>query len=147
MPNHNRTDKDLNGGKLFIRGTEVIDTDRNLRVKTLKTDSIGIRDQRSVLSTAFNEGQTDATANTSVGCIETPVATTSAESDFLLDINNTSVTASSIVLATIHTYNGAGIPVITEATPSANLISVRVANAHSSSALNSNVKISFLVIN
>ena len=39
MPNHGGLKKDLNGGSLSIKGTKVLDSDRNLKVKTLKAPS------------------------------------------------------------------------------------------------------------
>lgn len=61
-------------------------------------------------------------------------------------INNSLVTATSIVFASIGTYGGTGKPLVGDVTPAAGTITVEIYNAHATDALSANLGLSFVVL-
>lgn len=61
-------------------------------------------------------------------------------------INNSLVTTSSIVFASIGTYGGNGKPLVGDVTPAAGTITIEIYNAHATDALSANFGLSFVVL-
>ncbi len=146
MPNHGNICKDLNGANLSIKGKRVLDAGRNLKVNTLKTNELSFGNRQSVTSAAFGEFETTVTLNATSGFITTPTATSSPGNNFELTLTNDNIDGNKIVMAQVVNYTGNGEPVVTRVTTSPNTAVIRVYNASTTNALNSAVKISFIVM-
>ena len=86
------------------------------------------------------------TINAACGrCIVTHGATAGLAT-LTVTINNSLVTATSIVFASIGTYGGTGKPLVGDVTPAAGTITVEIYNAHATDALSANFGLSFVVL-
>jgi len=97
-------------------------------------------------TTSFTNG---VTINSASGVITTVTATTSAGSSESFTVTNSTVSTSSVVLASIGDYSGTygtnGIPLLYVDSISNGSFSIRVYNAGASNALNGTLKIKFIV--
>ena len=103
----------------------------------------------STIATAT--GATPQTANGQNGIVTTGTLTTAAATAATYVINNSSVTASSLILVTNQGYSGTlvtnGYPVIFSAVAGSGTITINFANTHAANALNGTLKFGFTVFN
>jgi hypothetical protein len=86
------------------------------------------------------------TINAACGrCIVTH-GSTAGLATLTVTINNSLVTATSIVFASIGTYGGTGTPLVGDVTPGAGTITIEIYNAHATTALSANFGLSFVVL-
>jgi len=121
---------------------------------SLTTGNITLTQGRSVnlgraatsQTTSFTNG---VTINSASGVITTVAATTAAGSSESFTVTNSTVSTSSVVLASIGDYSGTydtnGIPLLYVDSISNGSFSIRVYNAGASNALNGTLKIKFIV--
>lgn len=128
MPNHGNINQDLNGGSLSIKGKRILDSNRNLKVNTLKTNGVTFANKESVTSAAFSESETTATLNALAGFVTTPTATTAADASFAIILTNSYITPNSIVFAQVVNYSGAGVPIVARATVNTGIATITVQN-------------------
>lgn len=92
---------------------------------------------------------TPVTINSLSGVITTQTANTVAQSSASFIVNNTYVTANSVVLATITNYSVPigtnGLPTLTVSSFSEKSFIINILNCHDTNALNGILKISFLI--
>lgn len=116
---------------------------KQLSSDALSSDSISITkgtiEQDGTLTTAV-------TLNKNAGVITTESATTAAGASATFTVNNTQVSSTSVVVASICSYSGAGIPVVRVGSVSDNSFTLTLTNVHDSAALNAALKISFVVV-
>lgn len=88
-----------------------------------------------------------ATLNKRSGTITSEALTTAAGATYTLTLTNLTVSASSVVLASV-AYGSAtaGSPVVTRVQPSAGSLVVVVQNVHASAAVNGTLKVNFVVL-
>lgn len=96
-------------------------------------------------STATASGGT-ATLNKMCGKVTTNSMATSPLNSFTLTINNSTVAAGDMVLATIGNFSTAGIPILINVTPASGTITCSIFNADTVTSFNGTVVVSFLVI-
>lgn len=96
-------------------------------------------------------GATPQTCNGQRGIVTTNSLSTAAATDASFVVNDSSVTASSLVQCTAQAYSGTlvtnGYPVIMTCVPGSGTITVHITNTHPSNALAGTVKIGFTVLN
>lgn len=100
---------------------------------------------------ATANGASPQTANGQRGIVTTGTLTAAALTDTTYVINNSSVTAASLIQCTNQGYSGTmvtnGIPVITSCVPGAGTITVHITNVHAANALAGTMQIGFTVLN
>lgn len=96
-------------------------------------------------------GAMPQTCNGLRGIVTTGTLTTAAATDASFVINDSSVTASSLIQVTDQGYSGTlvtnGYPALMTAVPGSGTITVHITNTHPSNALNGTVQIGFVVLN
>jgi len=96
-------------------------------------------------------GATPQTCNGQRGIVTTGTLTTATSTASTYQINNSSVTTSSMVQCTLQAYSGTyftnGIPVILDCKPGSGSITVDFANINGTNALNGTLAIGFAVLN
>jgi hypothetical protein len=96
-------------------------------------------------------GATPQTCNGVSGVVTTGTLTTAAVTDAAYVINDSSVTAASVIQCSDQGYSGtlftAGLPELITCVPGAGTITVHISNTHATVALNGTVKIGFRVAN
>lgn len=88
---------------------------------------------------------TAVTTTTQTGVIITQGATAIANAAHQFTVNNSSVSANSIVIVSISGYSGNGFPSLRAHTGSGSF-SVTIQNSHNTDALNAALKISYLIL-
>lgn len=147
MPNHGNINQDLNGGSLSIKGKRILDSDRNLKVNTLKTNGVTFVNKESITSGAFyNEVEdTDATLNALAGFVTTPTASAGTDASFNINLTNSYVTANSIVFAQVTTYSGSGVPIVARVSVATGIATIIVQNV-GTTGLDAAVTVGFFVM-
>lgn len=96
-------------------------------------------------------GSTPQTCNGQRGIVTTGTLSTAGATNAAFVINNSSVTATSLVMCTDQGYSGTlvtnGYPVIMSCVPGSGTITVNITNTHAANALNGTVQIGFTVLN
>lgn len=96
-------------------------------------------------------GASPQTCNGSEGVVTTGTLTTAAATDASYTINNSSVSATSVVQCTDEGYSGTlvtnGYPVLMVCIPGSGTITVHITNLHATNALSGTVQIGFNVFN
>lgn len=96
-------------------------------------------------------GASPQTCNGQRGIVTSGTLTTAAATNAAYTVNNSSVTASSLVMCTDQGYSGTlvtnGYPIIMTCVPGSGTITVNITNTHAANALNGTVKIGFVVLN
>ncbi|MEJ0071215.1 MAG: hypothetical protein WDO24_23490 [Pseudomonadota bacterium] len=130
---------------LAVGGTGA-DANQNLN---LKGNGTGIVTLGQAICTVT--GASPQTCNGQRGIVTSGTLTTAALTDASFTINNSSVTAASLVACADQGYSGTiitnGIPLLTSCVPGAGSITVHITNLHSANALNGTVKLGFAVLN
>lgn len=134
----------------FSRDPGLVTVNGTQTVTGPKTFTGGLVLDQGTVSQATNIN-TDVTLNANSGVITTQTATTSAatvETGFTL--NNSRITAASVVKCQIVGYSGAyitnGLPFLVVGTPGSGTLSIKVGNSHGTNALNGTMKIHFTVL-
>ena len=95
-------------------------------------------------------GVTPQTCNGQRGIVTTGTLTTAGVTSASFTINNSSVSATSMIQCTINSYSGTistnGVPMITQCVPGAGSFVVNIYNAHATNALNGAVGIGFVIL-
>lgn len=122
------------------------DANRNLSVAGAGTGIVTLGQTICTIS-----GSTPQTCNGQRGIATTNALATAAATNAAYVINNSSVTASSLVMCTDQGYSGTlvtnGYPVIMSCVPGSGTITVNITNTHSANALSGTVAIGFTVLN
>lgn len=96
-------------------------------------------------------GASPQTCNGQRGIVTSGTLTTAAATNAAYTINNSSVTASSLVQCTVQGYSGTlvtnGYPTIMSCVPGSGAITVNITNTHAANALSGTVAIGFAVLN
>lgn len=140
-----------------MASTIVVPTENVLTEKQVKdaftAASTDIGDLQSFATgLTANKGTATATAgaatlNKVAGVITSESLTTAAGADYTLTITNSSVAATSIVMASVaNGTNTTDGPCIKTVAPGAGSLVIKVTNSHASSALNGTVKVAFAVV-
>lgn len=95
--------------------------------------------------TQLTDITTGVTLAGSVGTITTEDANAAAENSNSFTVTNSTVVADSVVVLTLKSYAGNGIPVLSTANVGAGVFDIVITNAHSSAALSAPLEISFVV--
>lgn len=91
-------------------------------------------------------GTSTVTLNTPLGVITTDAITTAAAATHVMTVTDSTVTATSIIHASVSQNGSTGLPVITSIEPGSGSFIVRVTNLHASAAFNAALKIAFEVV-
>lgn len=91
-------------------------------------------------------GTSTVTLSKTLGVITTDAITTAAAADHVMTVTNTTVTASSVIVASINKNASTGWPVITSIEPGSGSFVIRITNMHASAAFNAALKIAFQVV-
>lgn len=139
-------------GTTFLPGPRLIDgSDLNVMVAVVNKLNKQADGSGPTLPACAVTGATPQTCNGVSGTITTGTLTTAAVTDAPYTINNSSVTAASIVQCTVQAYSGTyftnGMPEIVSCVPGAGTIIAHIANTHATVALNGTVKVGFRVFN
>jgi len=145
-------DLTLSTGVQFLPGPRLVDgSDLNVMLGAVNT----LRDQMDGTAALSPKctvtGATPQTCNGVSGVVTTGTLTTAAVTNAAYVINNSSVTAASVIQCTDQGYSGtlftAGIPELITCVPGAGTITVNISNTHATNALSDSVKIGFRVVN
>lgn len=113
-----------------------------VRFGTVITPTLNITSDVYTQSTSIS---TAVTTTTQTGVIITQGANAAANSWNQFTVNNSSVSANSIVIVSISGYSGTGFPSLRANTASGSF-SVTIQNLHNTDSLNSALKISYLIL-
>lgn len=126
----------------FLRGTA-----SSLTVPegiALTTGDITISDGGTVSqATSITTG---VTLNTNVGQITTQGATAAAAGEHAFVVTNSTVAATSVVVANIASYAGGGTPIVSVTAVAAGSFTLTITNLHAANALDAAMVINFAVI-
>lgn len=108
----------------------------------------GVLIQKNNTATATVAGSSGtATLNAAgSGVITTGSVATTADSDWSLTLTNNMIAAADIVLASVNLGTSVGKPYISEVTPGAGSVVIKVRNASGASTMNGTIQIRFLVV-
>lgn len=89
-----------------------------------------------------------ATLNKPLGVITSEAITTASGASYTLTLTNSTVSATSVVLASTNLGAGTGgTPCVTSVTPDDGSVVILVKNVHASAAFNAAIKVAFRVLN
>lgn len=145
------SNKDLNGIRnLTVTGTITGNVTGNVTgniIGNIEVKSGGTFNGDTGTVTATGSGtSSSATLNKMAGSVTTPTMTSAAGASHSLVLTNSTVVATDFVLANIATTSTAGIPILNTALASSGSIVFNIKNVHASTAFDSPLTISFLVI-
>lgn len=118
------------------------DTNINLGLTAKGTGLVTVGDRNTATAIAGA-----ATVNAQRGVVTSEALTTAAGSDYTLTLTNSKITASSIVMVSLTNGTNTIAPIYAHSiTPGSGSATIKVRNAHASSALNGTILISFIVL-
>lgn len=89
-----------------------------------------------------------ATTNKGNAVVTSEALTTAAAAIYTLTVTDALIAATSIVMASVQFGTSTtGDPIVTQVTPAAGSVVIKVKNDHATAALNGTIKVSFIVFN